>query len=50
MVLRHFSISIVRDSTNWLLLLKNNARSGFLGHGTKGKAFLGLRDEKFGPP
>jgi hypothetical protein len=40
MVLHHFSISIVKDSTNWLLLLKNNARGGFLAMGPKGKLFF----------
>jgi hypothetical protein len=33
MAICHFSISVEKDNENWLLVLKNSARRGFLALG-----------------
>jgi hypothetical protein len=40
----------VKDKENWLLILKNSYRRGFLDLGPSGKTLLGAREEKFRPP
>jgi hypothetical protein len=39
-VICYFWVAIVKDNENWLLVFKNNARRGFLAHGSNGKATL----------
>jgi hypothetical protein len=46
MVICRFSINIVKDDENWLLVLKNSARRGFLALGSNGKTILFPREEK----
>jgi hypothetical protein len=46
MVICHAQISIVKDNENWLLVLKNTARRGFLAIGSNRKTILRLREEK----
>jgi hypothetical protein len=39
--------STVKDSKNWLLVLKNCVKSGFLALASNGKNILGLKEEKY---
>jgi hypothetical protein len=45
-IMFNFQINIVKDTENWLLVLKNCARWGFLALGANGKTILGPREEK----
>jgi hypothetical protein len=44
-IFEHFWGSVVKDNENWLLVLKNCARRGFLVLGSNGSTILGPREE-----
>jgi hypothetical protein len=46
MVICNFWISIVKNNENWLLVLKNSARWGFLSLGSTKKIIFGSSEDK----